>query len=180
MRLLKEDCTGLVIDVQERLFPHMDHSGEMLGNILKLIAGLKILDVPVLYTEQYPKGLGPTLEQVKGALGDLIPLQKSAFSCCDEPRFRQEAAGTTRKSWIICGIEAHVCVLQTVIDMQEMELLPVVVADAISSRHPRDKEVALERMRREGAVITTCESVLFELARISGTPQFKSISQIVK
>jgi hypothetical protein len=180
MRLIREECTGLVIDLQERLFPHMDHQGELLGNCIKLIEGLKVLGVPLIITEQYPKGLGPTLEQVQTALEGQPFIQKSAFSCCDEPVFRQEVEKIDRKIWIICGIEAHVCVLQTVIDLLEMNLIPVLVADATSSRHPEDKRVALERMRQEGAVITTCESILFELARVSGTPAFKSISKLVR
>jgi isochorismate hydrolase len=180
MRIQREQCNGLIIDMQERLFPHMDHHELLLRNCLMLLEGLKIMGVPLMVTEQYPKGLGPTLGPVKKMVEELPVFEKSAFSCCDEPSFRHAAEKLNRTIWIICGIEAHVCVLQTVIDLLEMNHLPVVVSDATSSRNPDDKRVAIERMRQAGAVITTCESVLFELARISGTAEFKSISKLVK
>ncbi len=180
MRIQRTACTGLIIDMQERLFPHMDQGDVLLRKCIMLIEGLKILEVPVLFTEQYPKGLGPTLDPVLRALTPAVAVQKTAFSCCDEPAFQQAMGETERKTWIIAGIEAHVCVLQTVIDLAEKGHLPVVVADATSSRNGEDRRVALERMRQEGAVVTTCESVLFELARVSGTQEFKSISKLVK
>jgi nicotinamidase-related amidase len=180
MRILKEDCTGLVIDVQERLFPHMYRHQFLLQRCLTLIEGMKFLKVPLMITEQYPKGLGPTMEPVRLALNGISVIEKSAFSCCDEPAFSYEVAMNTRKTWIICGIEAHVCVLQTVMDLVSLDHVPVVVADATSSRNPVDKQIALERMKQEGALVTTTESILFELARISGTEAFKSISNLVK
>jgi len=166
--------------VQERLFPHMHRHQTLLERCLTLIKGMKTLEVPLMITEQYPRGLGPTLEPLKQELIGIAAIQKSAFSCCDEPQFSSEIAKTTRRTWIICGIESHVCVLQTVMDLVSLNHLPVVVADATSSRNPFDKQVALERMRQEGAIITTTESILFELARISGTAAFKTISNLVK
>jgi nicotinamidase-related amidase len=180
MRISKEECTGLIVDMQERLFPHMEGKDELLEKCLTLIEGLKILGVPLTYTEQYPKGLGPTLEPVREALSPLNGIEKAAFSCCDEPSFRQVMETSERKIWIIAGIEAHVCILQTVIDLLDNGHLPVVVADATSSRNRADQRVALERFRQEGARVTTCESILFELARVSGTPEFKLISKLVK
>lgn len=152
----------------------------MLRKCLMLIEGLKILGVPLTYTEQYPKGLGLTIESVRKALSPLQVIEKSAFSCCDEPSFQQVMENSERKTWIIAGIEAHVCVLQTVIDLAERGHRPVVVADATSSRNPEDQRVAEDRFRQEGAMVTTCESILFELARVSGTGEFKSISKLVK
>ncbi len=180
MRILKEKCAGLIIDVQERLYPHMYQHHLLMRKIGILIEGLRILEVPLLYTEQYPKGLGPTLEQVKEALHGIPAIEKSAFSCCDEPAFSREVNRLNRNTWIIAGIEAHVCVLQTVVDLVSMNHTAVVVTDATSSRNPEDKRIAMERMRQEGAIIATCESVLFELARVSGTATFKSISRLVK
>ncbi|MGW8315698.1 MAG: hydrolase [Bacteroidales bacterium] len=180
MRIHRAECTGLIIDMQERLFPHMHGRDALLKKCLMLIEGLKILGVPLTYTEQYPKGLGPTLEPVREALSPLTRIEKAAFSCCDEPSFQQVMERSGRKIWIIAGIEAHVCVLQTVIDLREAGFLPVVVADATSSRNPEDQSVAMDRFRQEGAIVTTCESILFELARISGTQEFKSISKLVK
>lgn len=180
VRILREACSGLIIDVQERLYPHMFQHHLLLQRLQILIEGLHILDVPLLVTEQYPKGLGPTLEPVKMALQGIPVIEKSSFSCCDEPAFSSQAEKMNRNTWIICGIEAHVCVLQTVMDLVSLNHVPVVVADATSSRNPYDKRVALERMRQEGAIVTTTESILFELARVSRTAAFKSISKLVK
>ena len=180
MRINRADCTGLIIDIQERLFPHMHGQDTFLSKCLMLIEGLKILKVPLTFTEQYPKGLGPTLKPLRDALLPSSEIVKSSFSCCDEPAFRQVVEKSPRRTWIIAGIEAHVCVLQTVVDLLGMGHLPVVVADATSSRHAEDQRVALDRFRQEGAVVTTCESILFELARVSGTDEFKLISKLVK
>ncbi len=133
-----------------------------------------------MLTEQYSRGLGTTLVRVSEMLVPLRPIEKISFSCCGEPDFLSGLKQLEVKRLIICGIEAHVCVLQTVIDLIDMGITPVVVADCISSRNPEDKKVALERMRSEGAMITTSESILFELAVIAGTPQFKQISNLVK
>jgi len=117
---------------------------------------------------------------VKRILEPLTVIEKTAFSCCGEPAFRSSLVQSGRNSVIICGIEAHVCILQTAVDLLEEGYLPVVVADCTGSRNPADKEIALERLRVEGAVITTCESILFELAGEAGTDQFKAISRLVK
>jgi nicotinamidase-related amidase len=180
MRILREHCACVVIDIQERLFPVMDLGEAFLERTRILLEGLRILEVPVLVTEQYPRGLGPTLRQVSEILDSTEILEKLAFSCCDEPDFlvRLDALGRTQV--IICGIESHVCVLQTVLDLLEKDYLPVVVADCTTSRKKTDKEIALERMRQEGAVITSSESILFELARVAGTGTFKAISALVK
>ena len=158
----------------------MDQKEALLKKCLMLIEGLKVLNVPLVITEQYPKGLGSTIEEISALLGQDPVIEKIAFSCCDEPAVMQNAAMLHRKTIIICGIEAHVCVLQTVVDLHAAGYTAVVAEDCISSRSPEDKRVALERMRAEGAVITTCESILFELARVAGTDEFKTISRLVK
>ena len=180
MRIRKEDCTGLVIDVQEKLFRVMDRGQEMLERTLILLEGMKILGLPVIVTEQYPKGLGPTLDPIRMAAVSGEPVQKMAFSCCDEPGFMSRLDNTGRKTLVICGIEAHVCVLQTVMDLTGKGFIPVVVADCTASRTRADKNVALDRMKGEGAVITTSESLLFELVREAGTDLFRAISRLVK
>jgi hypothetical protein len=180
MRVHKESCSALVIDIQERLFQVMDSREEFLHKCIILIEGLKVLKVPLLLTEQYPRGLGSTIGPIRQAVGSASSIEKVAFSCCDEPLFSSSLDRLARKKVIICGIEAHVCVLQTVVDLLERDYEPVVVADCITSRHSGDKDVALDRMRSEGALITTCESILFELTGVSGTDQFKSISRLVK
>jgi len=180
MRINREACVGLVIDIQEKLFPHMDQKDELLKRCLILLEGLQVLKVPLLLTEQYPKGLGSTLKQLSAAMARNHPIEKIAFSCCDEPSFQNSLDQLSLNTLIICGIEAHVCVLQTVVDLIGSGYKPVVVADCISSRNADDKRIALERMRAEGAMITTCESILFELARVAGTDQFKAISRLIK
>jgi hypothetical protein len=180
MRINREDCAALVVDIQERLFQVVDGKDEFLRKCLILLKGLQVLEIPILVTEQYPKGLGPTIEPIRQVM-ELGPvIEKIAFSCCDEPDFIASLGKLVRNRVIICGIEAHVCVLQTVVDLMEGGYVPVVVADCITSRHQGDKSVALERMHMEGAVITTCESILFELTRVAGTESFKTISRLVK
>jgi nicotinamidase-related amidase len=180
MRILKDRTAGLIIDIQERLFPLIHENVMLVKNVPTLIHGLKALGVQIFVTEQYVKGLGPTVEPIASAFGDIRRIEKMAFSCCDEPRFMEALAVSGKENVIIAGIESHVCVLQTVIDLIRNGYHPVVVEDCISSRRPNDKRIAVERMRKEGAVITTYESLLFELLRYSGTEQFKAISKLVK
>ncbi|HTX87901.1 MAG TPA: hydrolase [Bacteroidales bacterium] len=180
MRILKDRTTALIIDVQERIFNVIHDHEKLEKNIPLLIEGLKILHVPVFVTEQYTKGLGPTIAPVVSVLGDLKRIEKMSFSCCDEPTVMEGIAVLGRENIIVGGIESHVCVLQTVVDLKRNGYHPIVVEDCISSRRENDKRIAVERMRQEGAVITTYESLLFELLRFSGTEQFKAISRLVK
>jgi nicotinamidase-related amidase len=180
MRIFKDRTSALIIDFQERLFPFIHENEKLLKNVPILIEGLKILGIPVFVTEQYVRGLGPTVTPIAQSLGDIKRIEKSSFSCCDEPRFMEGIALIAKENIIIAGIESHVCVLQTVIDLLRNGYHPIVVEDCISSRKENDKYIAVERMRKEGAVITTYESVLFELLRYSGTEQFKAISKLVK
>jgi len=180
MRIAKNHTMLLVIDIQERLLPHMAGHTELIRNTGILIEGMKILDVPVMVTEQYTKGLGETVRDVRDHLEEYAPLEKMAFSCCDDNAFSLALETHSKKNVVICGIETHVCVLQTAIDLLEKGYQPVVVEDCTSSRKLHDKAIAIERMRQEGAIISSCESILFELTRMSGTPEFKAISKLVK
>jgi len=180
MRILKEHSCLLVIDFQEKLFPFIFQNEQLLKNVPVLIRGLKLLELPVFVTEQYTKGLGTTVPPIAEILGDIPRIEKSSFSCCDEPRFSLELATSGKENVIIAGIESHVCVLQTVVDLARQGYQAVVVEDCISSRNPNDKLIAIERMRKEGAIITTYESILFELLRSSGGETFKAISRLVK
>jgi nicotinamidase-related amidase len=180
MRINKEQACGLIIDIQERLFPHIYKHDFIADNTAILIRGLKILELPVILTQQYTIGLGETISVIKGSLPDLTPIEKNCFSCCDEPMFKDSLKQVDKKFVIIAGIEAHVCVLQTVLDLLTDGYTPVVIENCISSRKNRDKKTAVERMRQEGAIITTYESILFELTRFAGTAQFKEISRLVK
>jgi nicotinamidase-related amidase len=180
MRILKEHTSALIIDIQERLFPFLFQGEKMIRNTTILIEGLKILHIPIFVTEQYVKGLGPTIAPIAELLTGIKRTEKMAFSCCDEPKVDEDLAVAGKENIVIAGIESHVCVLQTVIDLKRNGYHPIVVEDCITSRREHDKLIALERMRHEGIAITTYESILFELLRYSGTEQFKAISKLVK
>jgi nicotinamidase-related amidase len=138
------------------------------------------MNIPIVVTEQYPKGLGPTIKSLSGLINDFSPIKKMSFSCCGETKFLDSLHNYGKRNVIICGIETHVCVLQTVMDLIERGYHPVIIEDCVSSRKPKDRETALKRMAREGVIITTYESILFELCEIAGTDQFKKISKLVK
>ncbi len=180
MRILKEQAAGLIVDIQEKLYPHIHDHQQIVKNTAILIKGLKTLDVPLLVTEQYTKGLGKTVAPVDVALDTYAPVEKIAFSCCDEPLFSKSLDATNRKFVIMAGIETHVCVLQTAVDLLQQDYQPIVVADCVSSRKPHDKTLGLERMKQEGVLISSYESILFELCRYAGTTAFKTISKLVK
>lgn len=180
MRILKNSSLLLIIDVQERLFPHMVEKDNLINHLGKLVEGISILRIPVVLTQQYTKGLGATIHELKELTASVQPIEKLSFSCCDEPLFLNELNKQHRQNIILCGIEAHVCVMQTAIDLKSKGYQPVIVEDAISSRKQKDKDIAVERMRQEGSIITTVESVLFELLRAAGNDMFKAISKLVK
>ena len=180
MRIERESCIGLVIDIQERLFPVMDRKAELLVNCTRLIEGLGILGIPMIVTQQYTKGLGATVDEISSLFSPFHLTEKSAFSCLDEPTFALHLSNSGKTHVLICGIESHVCVLQTAVDLKENGYHPVVIADCISSRNPEEKQIALNRFMLEGIRISTTESILFELTRFSGTNEFKAISKIVK
>jgi nicotinamidase-related amidase len=169
----------LIVDVQEKLVPMIANYQCMLGNCRRLIQGAKILGVPVYATEQYPKGLGHTVAPLAELLGS-VP-DKLRFSCAEVLDWGLAAEqADNRFQVVVAGIESHVCVLQTVLDLLAGGFQVFVPADAISSRAELDWKIALDRMSAGGAVITTTESVLFEWCEKSGTPEFKQISQLIK
>lgn len=180
MRIRKQDTVALIIDVQERLHPFIHENDKLTNSLVRLVNGLKVLGIDIIVTEQYSKGLGHTIPQVSEALGDYEHIEKMSFSCCGSGEFCSTLDLKGKKYVIIAGIESHVCVLQTVLDIIAMNRIPVLVEDCVSSRNINDKQIAIERMRKEGAVITTYESILFELLEVSGTEEFKAISRIVK
>lgn len=180
MRILREQTAGLIIDIQERLFPLIHEHENIARNSGILIRGLQALNVPVIVTQQYTKGLGPTISPLMELFSQPSPIEKMAFSCCDEDSFMTGLSALNKRFVIISGIETHVCVLQTTIDLLEKNYVPVVIEDCVSSRRLNDKQIAISRMRKEGALISTYESVLFELLRWSGTDDFRAISKLVK
>lgn len=169
----------LVIDLQEKLLPAIYESQACLAGAQKLLQAAGVLQVPIVVTEQYPHGLGPTCPLVRELLGDAKPVEKLAFSACTPEVAKMIEAGR-RRQIIVAGIEAHVCVQQSVLDLRRMGLDVWVCADAVSSRRAFDRDIALDRMRQAGAVITTAESVIFELLGQAGGELFKQILKIVK
>ncbi len=180
MQIKSNEAVGLIIDVQERLFPVMYEKEGLEKNTGILIEGLKVLGIPLLVTEQYTKGLGHTIEALQTKLYNAGIFEKICFSCVKDADFLKELKNNNKKYVIIAGIESHICVLQTVTDLLAEGFVPVVVADCVASRVAYNKEIALERMRQEGAIITTCESVLFEMTVKAGTEEFKQIAKLIK
>jgi nicotinamidase-related amidase len=178
--LLRDQTALILIDIQEKILAVMSNPEMVIKNSLKLIKGFKELQVPIFYTEQYPKGLGTTSAELLPELEGLSPIQKMSFSCFGAGNFFTRLVDNNVKQVVVCGIEAHVCVQQTVLDLLANDFQVNVAADAVSSRNNLDYEVALERMRHHGAEITTAESILFELLTISGTDEFKAVSKIIK
>lgn len=181
MRVLVKDVLAMIIDYQSKLVPVMTEKDSLLRNSLKLIKGLQILHIPMVVTQQYTKGLGETIQEIQNILEtETQYYEKVTFSSMEEENIKIAVAGYEKKTLLVCGIEAHVCVLQTVIDAIEAGYQVVVVKDCISSRNLNDMEIALLRMQQEGALITTSESILFELTRQAGDEIFKQILKLVK
>jgi len=170
----------VVIDFQERLFPAMHAKEKLLQNVVKLIKGAKVLEIPVILTEQYPKGLGPTIPEIKELLPDVKPVEKVCFSCCDNEAFCKALEALKRRQVLIAGIEAHICVYQTAMALARAGYEVQVVSDGVSSREPENKSAALHKMGAAGISPTTAEMALFELLRVAQGDKFKQISSIVK
>lgn len=178
--LRQNDTTFVVIDVQEKIADVMHQKDILLDKLQRLIRGMQTLEIPIILTEQYPKGLGHTVNAVKNLLPKMDPLEKRVFSCCDDTDFVSEIQSTGSRNIVVSGIEAHVCVYQTVRQLLDLGYEVEVVADAVDSRNSYDKEIALEKMQSCGARLTTVEMVLFELQGIAEGKQFKAISEIIK
>lgn len=176
MRIHLEDAIALVIDYQEKLVPVMYEKERLIQDSAILLAGLKMLKVPMIITQQYTKGLGTTVKEITDAVGHEEYIDKLSFSAYESVKEKIQG----KKFVIVCGIETHICVLQTVIDLAANGYIPVVVEDCVSSRKLNDRRVALKRMREEGAIVTTYESILFELLKVAGTETSKKIQRLIK
>jgi nicotinamidase-related amidase len=170
----------LVIDIQEKLFPLIHENQRVAAKSALMIKAARALDVPVTVSEQYVKGLGPTIAPLAEAIAGLPRCEKLAFSFCGEPPCRARIESAGRPQVLLVGIETHVCVQQTALDLLRDGMVPVVLADAVGSRTALDYHVALERMRSAGVIVTTTESAIFELLGASGTEPFKKILPLVK
>ena len=169
----------LIIDIQARIIKVMRNHEKLVENVTKLIKGAKIIDIPIYYTEQYPKGLGCTLEEIKNEFENKA-VEKLTFSCIGANGLFEELKKRNINQIIVCGIESHVCVQQTVLDLLENGFQVNLPVNAVSSRFKIDYKTAINRMEKNGAEITTVESILFELIETSGTKEFKGISALIK
>jgi len=170
----------LVIDVQERLFRVMHEKEKLLENLQKLIRGARAMGVPIMVTEQYPAGLGFTIPEIAQLIPDVTPITKFSFSCCGEEAFTPQMKALNRKQVLLTGIETHVCVYQTAVDLAGAGYEVQVVADCVSSRTAFNRDIGLNRMCASGASITSVEIALFELLKVAKGDKFKEISKIVK
>lgn len=177
-RLTAKHGALLVVDLQEKLVDKILERDRVIANALRLVRGAQALDIPVHATEQYPQGLGPSIAGVI----ELIPERgaKTTFHCCAVHQFLEQLYGRQVRHVTLCGIEAHVCVAQTALELMNLGFRVQVVADAVGSRHRTDWEFALRRLERAGAVVSTTEAVLFEWTECSDRPEFKTISNLIK
>ncbi len=183
MTLDREDTLLLIIDIQEKLAGAMDESAmeEMQEGVSRLVEGCKILDIPILMTEQYPKGLGSTVAWLKELLPeDVQPISKVHFSCRDVPEVMDALSALQRKKIILVGLETHICLYQTARDFLDEGFDVFVPSDGVLSRFEENYDVGLDLLDKAGVTITTVETILFDLLKKSGTPEFKAISQLIK
>lgn len=180
MKFAATETMALVIDYQERLMPVIADEGAVLERAEILLAGLRLLNIPLLLTRQYPKGLGDTVPSIKNIAAGAPVLDKLSFSAFNDPYILDIARDMGRRKVIVCGVETHICVLQTIIDLQSAGFQTALVEDCTGSRRKSDKETGLKRAMQEGALITSCETILFELLGVAGSDLFKQISHLVK
>ncbi|WP_282035693.1 isochorismatase family protein [Saccharicrinis aurantiacus] len=179
MRILKDKTQAIAVDIQERLFPHIHENNVLQKNTEILIDGLIALGVPIKVTEQYKKGLGNTIESLATRLANCDSYEKTAFSCYDDAPFKADF-NKEAPFVILFGIEAHICLLQTAIDLKENGFQPIIIEDCVGSRNPDNKRIAINRMLQEGIIVSSTESILFELCRAAGSDTFKTISKLIK
>jgi len=178
--LMREGTALLVVDVQEKLWPAMRDRQRLVDRIVVMIRGCRLLGIPAFLTEQYPKGLGKTLQVIREALDHQAAIHKMTFSCCGMVELVDKLKKGQIEQVVVVGIESHVCVLQTALDLLSLGFQVHVARDAVSSRHEEDQRTALQRMAREGVVITTVEMALFELLRTAQAPEFKQVSKLIR
>jgi len=177
--LNREEAILLIIDIQEKLIPAINKSEKIISNNKILVATSKNMGIPVVVTEQYPKGLGKTVEELDKDLEDAVKFSKMVFSSCSS-EVLDHLQNSKRKKVIITGAEAHVCVFQTVRDLLKLGYHVFVAEDSVGSRTKENCDNAIALMREMGAVITNTESIVFDLLKEAGTPEFKTLSKLIK
>ncbi|MBS0014418.1 MAG: hydrolase [Desulfobacterales bacterium] len=170
----------VVIDVQGKLARTVSDSQQVVNNVEKLIRGANLFELPVVVTEQHPVGLGPTIEELQGLFSNVSMVEKMTFNACMTPYFVQTMEQTGRRKILICGVEAHICVHQTVYGLLGRGFQVHLASDAVSSRTAWNRNMAIERMRVQGAVISTTEMALFELMQDANDDRFREFARIVK
>ncbi len=180
MKLDRSRAVLAVIDVQEAFRPAVLDFEQVAHNTAVLVQGARRMGVPVLVTEQYPKGLGNTVPEVAEHLDGIAPLEKTCFSAVAAHGFHSALAELERDQLLLCGIESHVCVNQTAEDLLAGGFEVHVATDAVSSRTEHNRELGIHKMEQSGAHLTSVETALFELLRVAGTPEFKDVQKLVR
>jgi nicotinamidase-related amidase len=180
VKLDRSRAALVVVDVQEAFRPAVLDFERVVANVAVLVQGARVLGLPALVTEQYPKGLGRTVPEVAEHLEDVEPIEKVCFSAVQADGFSRALHGARRDQVLLCGIEAHVCVSQTAEDLLAEGIEVQVAQDAVTSRTTENRTLGLHKMERSGATVTSVETALFELLREAGTPEFKQVQALIK
>ena len=175
-----QQCCLTVVDVQGKLAQLMHGREALFKNIQILVQAAKILEIPILWCQQCPDALGPTIPEIAQLLADIKPINKSAFSCCGAEQFNVRLSELARNQILLCGIETHVCIYQTAIDLLLKGFNVHVIADAVSSRTLENKQIAMNRLAAEGVKISCTEMALFELLKTAEHPKFRQIAKLIK
>ena len=175
-----QQCCLTVVDVQGKLAQLMHGREALFKNIQILVQAANILEIPILWCQQCPDALGPTVTEIAQLLTDVKPINKSAFSCCGAEKFNARLKDSARNQILLCGIETHVCIYQTAIDLLRQDFNVNIIADAVSSRTPENKQIAINRLAAEGAKISCIEMALFELLKTAEHPKFRQIAKLIK
>ena len=178
--LARDGCALVVIDVQEKLLPAIYEFQQILGNAAKLIKGARLLEIPVVFTQQYTKGLGPTHSQLQEAAGEFTYVEKTDFNAFREPCFVEVIQGLQAENLVMIGTEAHICVCQTALEGLHRGYGVHVLADAVGSRAPANKKIGLARIRQAGGVISATELALYEWVGRADCSEFRAILPLIK
>ncbi len=176
----KDNSLLVIVDIQEKLARTMPDLNRVVKNTSKMIKAAKVMDVPIVVTEQYPDGLGKTLPELESLLMNAEPIDKNTFSCCLEDRFKNALSIESRSHILLVGMEAHICVLQTALDLIGLGYSVGVIVDAVCSYKQKDMDVAEARMKHEGALLLTVEMIIYELMRSSASAEFKELLPVLK
>lgn len=179
-RIRPQDSQILLVDMQEKLLPGIWEKDTLLQRCRLLLRGAALLCQPVMVTHQYAKGLGETEQSLRQLLHPYAPMDKMSFSCYGDAAIAQALKDSGRHTVVLCGIETHICVEQTALDLLDAGYRVVLLADCVGARKVEDSRIALERMRQAGAEVTTCEALLFAWMQRAGTEQFKQFSRMIK